>query len=711
MKKQLAIPLGRQIQLAVCVFVLLPATLSFGPASQWFERLDLGLRQLTTPNAQVADHQQPLLVAMDPALTTNERLTALVSKLNRAKSVTLIDPIVGSDTSLVEAVRYHGAVYVTDRTDSDGNMSDAEIRAAARDTGHAMLPGNSRDRHQGLQAWKLSGNVMRSSAALQPLLPSENWRRTNERIYLYPQARLIQKRVAALEPITATALLARNDAQVDALVRDKHVFVGELGTTNAMRGDFVDARLIRFGKTHAALASGEVLLQPEWAMTLSWLIIAVGMFTLVSAMWRESRHVIAIGAITLAVFMLVAQWFLANQFALQIDILRPLVALASGCIICFWLTPDRQSKRRESFRSGLKYLRAGRLDAAFRVLRACPPHPSLMPTLYKLAIAFEKRNQPEQARAVFAYMGRRDKLPGTPPAAPSNPRREALADEVPERLGRYEILRALGKGAMGGVFLGRDPRINRLIALKLVSFRQYDDESVMVEMRSRFFREAESVGRLTHPCITAVYDSGEENGLGYIAMEYAPGTQLTLHTTADKLLDPVTVLQIGIKVAEALDYAHGEHVVHRDIKPANLLFDAQSDTIKVTDFGVAKLVDAERTQTGIILGTPSYMSPEQARGDAVTGSSDLFSLGVTLYELLTGNVPFHGKSIAELMTAITEKTPAPVSSVRPGLPEALDIFMQKALAKQPENRFADGNDMAFALRECVSAMFGRVVNE
>ncbi|MEM7764090.1 MAG: serine/threonine-protein kinase [Pseudomonadota bacterium] len=711
MKKQLAIPLGRQIQLAVCVFVLLPATLSFGPASQWFERLDLGLRQLTTPNAQVADHQQPLLVAIDPAPITNEQLTALVSKLDRAKSVTLIDPIVGSDPALVEAVRYHGAVYVTDRTDKDGNMSDAEIRAAARDTGHAVLPGNSRDRHQGLQAWKLSGSVMRSSAALQPLLPSENWRRNNERIYLYPQARLIQNRVAPLEPITATALLARDDAQVDMQVRDKHVFVGELGTTNAARGDFVDARLIRFGKTHAALASGEVLLQPEWAMTLSWLIIAVGMFTLVSAMWRESRHVIAIGALTLAVFMLVAQWFLANQFALQIDILRPLVALVSGCIICFWLTPDRKSKRRESFRSGLKYLRAGRLDAAFRVLRACPPHPSLMPTLYKLAIAFEKRNQPEQARAVFAYMGRRDKLPGTPPAAPSNPRREALADEVPERLGRYEILRALGKGAMGGVFLGRDPRINRLIALKLVSFRQYDDESVMVEMRSRFFREAESVGRLTHPCITAVYDSGEEEGLGYIAMEYAPGTQLTLHTATDKLLDPVTVLQIGIKVAEALDYAHGEHVVHRDIKPANLLFDAQSETVKVTDFGVAKLVDAERTQTGIILGTPSYMSPEQARGDVVTGSSDLFSLGVTLYELLTGNVPFHGKSIAELMTAITEKTPAAISSVRPGLPEALDNFMQKALAKQPENRFVDGNDMAFALRECVSAMFGRVVNE
>ncbi|MFK8051732.1 MAG: protein kinase [Woeseiaceae bacterium] len=713
MKTKFSIPLGRQIQLAVCVFVLLPATLSFGPASAWFEKLDLALRSMTTPTAEIQQRHQPILVAVSPEdLDNNALLKRLINKLDRARSVTVIDPVIGADDDLIEAIRYHGSLYLTDAFNADKVGSDPEARAAARGIGHAALPRRSSEQHRGLQAWKLSGNTMRSSAALLPLLPNENWRQYNSAIYEQPDARLISKRVPVLEPITTTALLAKPDREVDDAVANKHIYVGQLGSVDARQGDFVAARLIRFGQMNSALASGEVLLQPKWATTLSWLIIAVGMFVLVSAVWRESRKMIAIAAATLTLFTLVGQWLLANSFALQIDALRPLLALLSGFAICFWLTPDRASNRRESFRTGVRYLRTGKLDAAFRVLRHCPPDPSLVPTLYKLAIAFEKRGQSEQARAVFAYMGRNDQASAPTEGQQSEfNKRASIPAEIPAKLGRYEVLRPLGKGAMGGVFLGRDPRINRLIALKIVSFKKYDNEAVMVEMRSRFFQEAESAGRLTHPGITAVYDSGEENALGFIAMEYVPGIQLTEHTPADALLDPLTVLQLGISIAEALDYAHGEHVVHRDIKPANLLLDPQTESVKITDFGVAKLIDAERTQTGIILGTPSYMSPEQARGDAVTGSSDLFSLGVTLYELLTGEVPFQGKTIAELMTAIAEKTPAPVTSLRQGLPPALDAFMEKALAKQSENRFTDGNDMAFALRECVSVLFGRAVNE
>lgn len=713
MKSRFAIPLGRQIQLAVCVFVLLPATLSYGPASHWFERLDLGLRQLTTPNAIVGDNYAPLLVSVNPSNSNNAaHYRAIVQKLNHARSVTIIDPLIDVDETLVNAIRYHGATYVTDAVNASGESSDAEVRAAARAIGHAVLPGGTSEEHRGLQSWRLSGNMMRSSAAMLPLLSDDNWRNRSAKIYQYPDARLIRNRVAPVEPMSAEALLLRSTESLDEQIANTHVFVGQLGNAGSADGRFVAARLVRFGQMHAALASGEVLLQPKWALTLSWLIIAVGMFALVSIVWRESRRMIVISAATLSVLMILAQWLLANQFALQIDVLRPLLALVAGLAICFWLTPDRTSNGRESFRSGLRYMRAGKLDAAFRVLRNCPPHPSLMPTLYKLAIAFEKRSQSEQARAVFAHMGRKDDV-----KAPSRIGRSdigegaAIPSNIPEQLGRYEVLRPLGKGAMGGVFLGRDPRINRLIALKIVSFDKYDDEAVMVEMRSRFFQEAESAGRLTHPGITAVYDSGEDNSLGYIAMEYVPGSQMTEHTSADALLDPVLVLQLGIKVAEGLAYAHGEHVVHRDIKPANLIFEEQTDIVKITDFGVAKLIDADRTQTGIILGTPSYMSPEQARGDTVTGSSDLFSLGVTLYELLTGEVPFHGKTIAELMTAIIEKTPAPISGLRQGMPPTIDAFMEKALAKQPENRFTDGNDMAFALRECVSALFGRAVNQ
>ncbi|MEN7343498.1 MAG: serine/threonine-protein kinase, partial [Pseudomonadota bacterium] len=639
MSKRPTISLGRQIQLAVCVFVLLPATLSYGPASGWFEKLDLALRKLTTPSVQVAEYHKPLLVAVEPEDAGDQALIGrVVAKLNSARSVTLIDPVVGAQQPLVETIRYHGAVYVTDAANADGQRSDAAIRAAARGTGHSALPITSREQHRGLQTWRLTGNAMRSSAALQPLLNDEQWQRSATEFYQYPDARVVRKDIGPLEPIAARALLEKPDRELAADVSIQHVFVGKIGATGSSDNGFVDPTLIRFGKMHTALASGEVLLQPRWALTISWLIIAIGMFTMVSQMWRESRRVIVLGTVTLCAFLIVLQWFLARQFSIQVDVFRPMLALVSGAAICFWLTPDRKSNRRESFRSGLRYLRAGRLDAAFRVLKSCPPHPSLMPSLYKLAIAFEKRNQPEQARAVFAYMGRNEDGTESSPTKVA-PRREGIPDEIPEKLGRYEVLRPLGQGAMGGVFLGRDPRINRLIALKIVSFRHYEDEALMVEMRGRFFREAESVGRLTHPCITAVYDSGEEQGLGYIAMEYVPGVQMTEFLRRDNLLDPVVVLQLGVRVAEALDYAHGEHVVHRDIKPANLLYDAQTDSIKITDFGVAKLVDAERTQTGIILGTPSYMSPEQARGDNVTGISDLFSLGVTLYELLTGDVP------------------------------------------------------------------------
>ena len=175
--------------------------------------------------------------------------------------------------------------------------------------------------------------------------------------------------------------------------------------------------------------------------------------------------------------------------------------------------------------------------------------------------------------------------------------------------------------------------------------------------------------------------------------------------------DQFAVFQPKTLDVGSLGQANSKRISRGDIKLVNMIFDPYQETSDITDFGVDKRVAAERTQTGIILGTPSYMSPEQTNGGAVTGSSDLFSLGVTLYELLTGGVPFQGKSIAELMTAINTKTPKPVTSIRGDLPPGIDEFMERALAKRPENRFADGNEMAFALRQCASAMFATAVNQ
>ncbi|MEM9171558.1 MAG: serine/threonine-protein kinase, partial [Pseudomonadota bacterium] len=630
-------------------------------------------------------------------------LELLLRQMNSAASVTLTDALPNAPDSLVALIRYNGSVYLTDAVNPQGRGSSAEARAAARGIGHSRIVNTPQERHSGLPAWSLSGNQMRTSAALIPLMPDQAWRDRSKINLENPDLRIIPTRGTGV-PVKFAHTLLKEPSTLEERVVQKHVYMG----------DSSNGALAMFAKLHTAMASGNILEQPTWGQSASLLMIAVAAFALVSSLWRESRRMIISATLTLTMVLLVTQWALANQLHLQLDLLRPWLSVFVGCLACFWMTPDRNSQRRESFRAGLRYLRTGKLDAAFQVFRHCPPHPSLMPTLYKLAIAFEKQGQTEQSRAVFAYMAGKDKRQRKKKSDPTQrmpaAARKNIPDAIPETLGRYEVLRPLGNGAMGGVFLGRDPRINRLIALKIISFAAYNDEAERVEMRARFFQEAESAGRLTHPGITAVYDSGEQNDIGYIALEYAPGQQMTEFTKRDHLLDPATVLRLMTAVAEALDYAHSEHVVHRDIKPANLIYDPDAKTIKITDFGVAKLVDSERTRTGIILGTPSYMSPEQSGGEALTGSSDLFSLGVTLYELLAGDVPFRGQTIAELMTAINKKTPQPLTALRQDLPPAIDAIIERALAKQPANRFATGSDMAFALRECTSQLFNRAVN-
>ena len=253
---------------------------------------------------------------------------------------------------------------------------------------------------------------------------------------------------------------------------------------------------------------------------------------------------------------------------------------------------------------------------------------------------------------------------------------------------------------MGAVYLAKDPRINRAVALKVIPIEKEFEDEELEEARLRFFREAESAGRLTHPNIITVYDCGEDKHLAYIAMEYLHGIPLTQFTDPKKLLAPNKALELCARTAEALDYAHNQGVIHRDIKPANVLYSLRQDLLKISDFGVARLTDNNRTKTGIVLGTPMYMSPEQLNAAALTGHSDLFSLGVTLYELLVGEVPFNASNIAVLMTKITTEDPAPVSNRRPGVPPSVDAVLFKALAKRPEDRFANGAEMAIALRNC-----------
>jgi serine/threonine-protein kinase len=269
---------------------------------------------------------------------------------------------------------------------------------------------------------------------------------------------------------------------------------------------------------------------------------------------------------------------------------------------------------------------------------------------------------------------------------------------LPARLGRYSVLHELGRGAMGVVYCARDPMINREVALKAIPLATEFEGDDLVEARAKFFREAEMAGRLSHPHIVTIYDAGEDNGTAWIAMELLRGRHLVEYTDPSRLLPQAVAIDLVARLADALNYAHRNQVVHRDIKPANVMYDPPSGDLKITDFGIARLTDSNRTRTGVVLGTPSFMSPEQLQGRAVTGSSDLFSLAVTLYQLLTGQLPFRADSMPGLMLKIAQEPHVPARAVDPTLPPAIDAFFDRGLAKNPADRFPSGAATASALR-------------
>jgi serine/threonine-protein kinase len=280
--------------------------------------------------------------------------------------------------------------------------------------------------------------------------------------------------------------------------------------------------------------------------------------------------------------------------------------------------------------------------------------------------------------------------PRPPIPAPTAPRRATL--------GRYRVDRQLGRGAMGAVYLGHDPKIGRQVAIKTMALTQEFDGAALVEARERFFREAETAGRLQHRDIVTIFDAGEDQDLAYIAMEYLKGQDLQRHTAIANLLPVPAVLHIVARVADALAYAHSHGVVHRDIKPANVMIDPTANTVKVTDFGIARITDSSRTRTGMVLGTPSFMSPEQMAGRRVDGRSDLYSLGVMLFQLLTGRLPHSAESMAKLMYQIANEPAPDVRTFRADLPAALADVIALALEKRPEVRYGDGRQFALDLR-------------
>jgi eukaryotic-like serine/threonine-protein kinase len=417
--------------------------------------------------------------------------------------------------------------------------------------------------------------------------------------------------------------------------------------------------------------------------------------------------------------------------------------LAAGSLLFFWSRMGKSAPvvPMPNTKSAVGTDTARLLDnfeQRFAELKGRKPNVTVFGDLYALGSQLEQRGRIQQATAVYRHLARFDNTykdvaarlrrlmdaervklkaattanAASPPspsattpnlrAPPERPAAAAAAAALPdnERLGRYQLEREIGRGAMGVVYLGRDTAINRMVAIKAIPLAAEFSDAELVEARARFFREAETAGRLNHPNIVTIYDVGEERGLAYIAMEYLKGRHLSEYAKSNNLLEPRKVLEIIARTAEALGFAHKQQVVHRDIKPANLMYDPSTDVLKITDFGIARLSGAGSTRTGIVLGTPSFMSPEQLEGRTVTGHSDLFSLGVSLFQLLTGQLPFTADSMTGLMQQIAEAPHPPLRAFRPDLPACVESVIDRALAKNPEARYDSGAQMAAALDDC-----------
>ncbi|MBI2819815.1 MAG: protein kinase [Acidobacteria bacterium] len=282
------------------------------------------------------------------------------------------------------------------------------------------------------------------------------------------------------------------------------------------------------------------------------------------------------------------------------------------------------------------------------------------------------------------------RTPTPPPLTPPPP---PVSDGVP-RIGRYELLEEIGRGAMGAVYKAQDPQIGRTVALKVILTRDLPPDDLAI-YKERFYREARAAGKMTHPGIITVHDIAEDAyGTPYLVMEFVEGKTLDhlIGRNATERMEITQCIDYAIQVAEALDYAHRQGVVHRDIKPANILITPHGQA-KIADFGIAKLVGTQYTQVGQVLGTPAYMSPEQLTGAAVDARSDLFSFGVVLYWMLTGEKPFTGDTITAITYKVVHTAPLPPKQLNPALPDQLDTMLLKCLAKNANERYQSARDL------------------
>lgn len=518
--------------------------------------------------------------------------------------------------------------------------------------------------------------------------------------------------------------------------RDKIVLIGAtatgVGNTQVTPIDAAMPPVLTLAHSVSSILNEDFFIVPEWEIwSRLGAFLFIGLY-LMLVMPRLKAAAAAVLTLTLLTTLFATHYVLMTSNAMWIQLMNPAVLLIFGHLLITtkrFLVTERGKARSDEESSesnrmlGIAYQSQGQLDMAFEKFRKCPLDEPVMDALYNLALDFERKRQFNKANSTYQYMAKHDKkfrdiesrmtrtqaMEETVMFGPAGdgtgetllPKGGGLEKPM---LGRYQVEKEIGKGAMGKVYLGRDPKIGRVVAIKTMAISQEFEEDEVDEVMERFFREAETAGRLSHPNIVTIYDAGEEHDLAYIAMEFLQGHDLDRYTKPDKLLRAKKVLSIVQRAAEGLAYAHQQNIVHRDIKPANIMYDSETDTIKITDFGIARITDSSKTKTGMVLGTPSYMSPEQLAGKKIDGRSDLFSLGVMLYQLLSGSLPFKADSMASLMFKIANEEAPDIRTVRPDIPVQLSSIINKALAKEIDQRYQTGTELANDLKHFLARM-------
>ena len=683
-------------RLIVLSFVSVLLLLEYGPLAQWFVAADRVLYDQLATHLRTEPLDHAVIASVDPSkLSANEisdkygQIIAVLSK-SKVKRIIITEPPELPDNQNLPGWAAAMNAIVPVYAPTGHRLADL----ATRD-GFVDLTPDSDGVLRRATLWQLNEGVMSPSLPLAIAFDNEDLSAT-PRMSTTDDAIFIAN-YSALPRVDVADLL---DSETDkSPLAGATVFIDSSPELVGAVAMLPSGQFVTVSEITAALLSDvendQTIIAPSWVSAMEWL--APMLLAIVAVLFmpdRNRKDVLVLAGVTI-VALLLLEMLLLYILHVRMDLGRPILIFAGAAILSIWLVGDEKKELKDAFKKGNDFMSAGRLEPAFAEFRRCSPSETVATVMYKLSLAFEQQAKPERAEAVLEWMKRTQGI-----SEVSRSAMEKVAG-APTRLGRYVIDRRIGRGAMGAVYLAKDPRINRAVALKAIPIEKEFEDEELKEARLRFYREAESAGRLAHPnIIITVFDAGEDKGLAYIAMEYVPGIPLKQFTDPKRLLAPKRALELCAAAAEALDYAHNQGVIHRDIKPANLMYNPKEGHVKITDFGVARMTDNNSTKTGIVLGTPMYMSPEQLGAEDLTGLSDLFSLGVTLYELLAGEVPFKATNIAVLMTKITTEDPAPISKRRAGIPPSVDAVLAKALAKRPQDRFSCGAEMAIALRNC-----------